>query len=154
MNLFLLVEASEALNINYSLVVVMILFVVYHLLMKVTFYRPLFKVMEEREARTDGALELASRDDERRRELLEKYEQQIRQARVDGYEKVDAARQQALARRSEEVAKMDLELREQMSSAKSEIETAFVEQKAILEEQTRALAEMMADRVLSRELSQ
>ena len=154
MNLFLLVEASEALDINYSLVVVMVLFVLYHLLMKVTFYRPLFNVLEEREARTDGALKQATLDDEKRQELLEAYEQQIRQARVEGYEKLDAVRQQALAWRADEVEKMDHELREQMSSAKAEIGAAFTEQKTLLEEQTQTLAGMMADQILARELNQ
>ncbi|MBN2431555.1 MAG: hypothetical protein JXQ27_08775 [Acidobacteria bacterium] len=152
MYLYLLANAAEALDLNFSLVVVMVLFLIYHFVMTRLFYRPLFGVLEKREERTSGALAGAGRTQQEVEELLQRYEAGIRKARLEGYESVDRVRREANSRRDEKVREVERETDDLLRNSRQEIRQSAEEQKTILLEQTTALARLMAERILQRQL--
>jgi len=152
MYLYLLANAAEALDLNFSLVVVMALFLVYHFVMTRLFYRPLFRVLEKREERTSGAMEGACRTQQEVEELLQRFEAGIRQARLEGYESVDRARREANGQRDQHMRQVEQETDDLLQSSRQEIRQSAEEQKTILLEQTTALSRLMAERILQRQL--
>jgi F-type H+-transporting ATPase subunit b len=152
MYLYLLANAAEALDLNYSLPVVMVLFIVYHFVMTRLFYRPLFRVLEQREERTSGSMEQADLTGQEVENLLQRYETGIRQARLDGYEHVDRIRRDTQGQREEKLRQVEDETEELLRSSREEIRASAEEQKTILLEQTTALSRLMAERILHRKL--
>jgi F0F1-type ATP synthase membrane subunit b/b' len=152
MYLYLLANAAEALDLNYSLPIVMVLFIVYHLVMTRLFYRPLFGILEQREARTSGSMEQARQTGQEVEELLQRYENGIRQARLDGYEHVDQIRRDTQGERDKKIRQVEDETEELLRTSRKEIRATADEQKTILVEQSTALSRLMAERILHRKL--
>jgi len=147
---YLLSNAAEALELNYSLLVVVVLFVLYHLLMKRMFYRPLFGVLKQREERTSGAMDFAAKTDEERQQLLSKYESSMRQARLEGYELMDSIRKDTEKHQDREIRNVSDEIHQLLADSHEEIRNTLAEQRQILDMETESFARLIADRILSR----
>ncbi len=152
--MYILASVGEALELNNSVFVVMALFVAYHLLMKWLFYTPLFRVFEERERRTSGKLEEAARTEVEYEQMLATYEAGIKEARLEGYALMDAARDKAQKRQQEIIATVQTEVREMVEQSRRDVDATRQEEMDHLSDQVQAFAGMMAGKILARELQQ
>lgn len=116
-------------------------------------FQPLFRVMDEREAKIAGATEEAKRLAAQANQLTSEYRDAIRGAREDA----DAARKEQLgAARSEQesiTGAARSEAEDEIDRARSEIQESVVEARATLEAASRDLAKVAAERILGRSLS-
>lgn len=113
-------------------------------------FRPLFRVLDEREAKIAGATNEASGLVERATELTDQYRGAIREAR----EEAEFARKQQLEAARSEHASITGDARSEsegeISRAREDIEGALSEARTTLEAESRDLAKVAAERILGR----
>jgi F-type H+-transporting ATPase subunit b len=135
-----------------TLIVLMIGFVILIAPLNAMIFRPLFRVLDEREAKIAGATEEAGHLVTRATELTEDYRGAIREAR----EVAEGARKQQLESARAEHASITGDARTEsegeISRAREEIEVGLVEARATLEATSRDLAKVAAERILGRPL--
>lgn len=114
---------------------------------------PLMRVLAEREQTIRESLEDARREREEAEVLLQKYRQQIEQARVEASKIVDVGRRNAeeVSRRVQEAARRDAA--QMVERAKREIQLAADAAKKDVYDLSAELAVDVARRIISKELS-
>lgn len=142
----------EALQLNGSIFVVIGLFILYHLLMKIVFYRPLQRVLGEREALTEGKQAEAAQADAERQAMLERYEASIRAVRHETYSQLEATRKKAIADEAARLEAVMKEAADESDRQKQELARLSSELRASLESECTTFARMMAERILDREV--
>src|SRR5947209_11533565 len=73
---------------------------VFYGIMRALFFKPLLKVMAEREARTAGARQAAAAAEAAAAEKVKKYQESLKQARAQVYAEQEAARKKLLDERA------------------------------------------------------
>jgi F-type H+-transporting ATPase subunit b len=119
--------------------IAIILLMIY--VLNATLFRPVNRVLEERERRTRGGTGEAQDILQRVANSMNRYERSLRDARTEGYRLLEQERAAAL-----------LERQNQINSLRAEIETSTEEQKSLLRsqsEQARATLEGDAQRIAS-----
>jgi F-type H+-transporting ATPase subunit b len=116
-------------------------------------FRPLFRVLDEREERIDGARARAQQVDEEAGAVLARYEDALVQAR----EEASAQRKTALARARVEEKDATGEARgvaeQELARARGEIAASLAEARESLRPRAEELAREAAERILGRNLS-
>ena len=99
-----------------------------------TLFKPITKILADREKRTGGTLSEAA--EMRRRAEIEKahYEQALREARSSKYKLLEDQRNESLRDRQEK-----------LESVKREIETGIDKQKAVIESQSKAARAVLSE---------
>jgi F-type H+-transporting ATPase subunit b len=107
-----------------TVVLLLLLYILYHVLV----YRPLQRVLAERQERTEGAVEKARADIAAAEAKALEYEERLREAKVSIFKAQEARRQQAQHARTAAVAearaKADAQVREAKAGIARDIETA------------------------------
>ena len=104
-------------------------------ILNTTLFRPINRILAERERRTHGGTGEARDILQRVAASMNRYERSLRDARAEGYRLLEQERTQALAERQT-----------QITSLRAEIESSVAEQKTMLGEQSRqARATLEAD---------
>ncbi|HYG11905.1 MAG TPA: ATP synthase F0 subunit B [Pyrinomonadaceae bacterium] len=119
--------------------IAIIIFMIY--VLNATLFRPVNRVLAERERRTRGGTGEAQDILQRVADSMNRYERSLRDARTEGYRLLEQERAKALEERQN-----------QLNSLRAEIETATEEQKSLLRtqsEQARASLEKDARRIAS-----
>jgi F-type H+-transporting ATPase subunit b len=116
-------------------------------------FQPLFRVMDEREARISGATEEAKQLVDRAEEVTANYREGIRSARDDA----EGARREQLDAAHSEHASITgaarAESEDEVARARTEIEASLGEARVTLEAASRDLAKVAAERILGRPLA-
>jgi F-type H+-transporting ATPase subunit b len=99
-----------------------ILLALLYLLYTVLVHKPLLRVLAERRARTEGAMEKARADIAAAEGRTSEYEQRLREARVKIFKRQEAQRQKAVQARAEAVAQSRAKAQEQVKEARAGIE--------------------------------
>ena len=135
---------------NGSLIVIFILFILFVFLMNRLLFKPISRVLDEREALTDGAKIEARAATHQYSSRLSDYEAAIRAARAEGYRKLEQQRAARLDERR-------LRLEEAKGVASTEIEQARTEiahqtdqARNALATESRQIAEQISRTVLGR----
>jgi F-type H+-transporting ATPase subunit b len=127
-------------------------FVILLVTLKPMLFDPMLKLFEERERRIDGA-KLAARElDKASAEALTKYETEMNRARSAGNAARDAQRSEGLKAESEIVDKVRAATAAKVSDGRKGLEAEAREVRAALQLETKALAGVLASRVLGREV--
>lgn len=111
-------------------------------------HRPLMKVLAERRARTEGAIEKARADVAAAEARTTEYEQRIREARAAVFKSQEARRKAALDARAAAVAKARSKAQEQIEEARTAIEQDKVAAQSSLQAESARLATEIIGRVL------
>jgi F-type H+-transporting ATPase subunit b len=112
-------------------------------------HKPLVRVLAERHARTEGAMEKARADIAAAEARTAEYEQRLREARVSMFKRQEARRQEAVQARAGAVAKARAQARSQIDKAKAEIEKDKLAAQSGLEAESERLAAEIIRTVLS-----
>jgi F-type H+-transporting ATPase subunit b len=135
-----------------TLVILIVGFVVLIAPLNALIFRPLFRVIDDREAKIAGATRQARQLVDEATELTERYRGSIREAR----EAAELARQQQLeAARSEHGSITDdarAESESEIGRARQEIENSLVEARSSISRASEDLAKIAAERILGRAL--
>lgn len=150
MTSFALILAENILAIDGSFLFVFISILLLIFILNATLFRPINKILEEREKKTGGASHEARdliRDYEKKVML---YEDGIRNARYDAYQYAEAQRREALATRQDLIVQAKAEAASQIEAAKQEIEQQTVHARIQLEKDAQAMAARISASILHR----
>ncbi len=111
-------------------------------------HKPLRRVLAERRAKTEGAVEKSRADIAAAEARTAEYEQRLREARASVFRAQEARRQAALQARSHAVNEARNKAHAQVQAAKQAIEADRVAAQAGLQKDAAALAEEIMRRVL------
>jgi F-type H+-transporting ATPase subunit b len=133
-----------------SLIFVLILFVILVFVLNRILFRPIGRVLDERQTLTEGAANEARAARRIYESRLADYEATIRQARAESYKRSEQERAAALEARRRLIDDSKLQAHEQIERAKREIEQQVARARAALESESRQIAERISRTVLGR----
>ena len=117
-------------------VLLLLLYMAYHVLV----HKPLERVLAERRARTEGAVEKARTDIAMAEMKANEYEERLREAKLAIFKAQEAKRQQAQQARAAAVAQAKAKADAQVKEAKAGLERDVVMAKASLQGEVERLA--------------
>ncbi|HXP46731.1 MAG TPA: ATP synthase F0 subunit B [Terriglobales bacterium] len=127
-----------------TVVVFLILFFAYKLIV----HKPLVAVLDERRARTQGAVEKANADIAAAEARTAEYEQRLRDARLSIFKKLEARRQQWLQARTAAVAEARAAAETRVKAARTSLEQDVEQAKVTLQAEGETLASQIIRTVL------
>jgi F-type H+-transporting ATPase subunit b len=149
-------HASDKLNLEPNPVVTVVLlvaFIAIILPLNNLIFKPLIKVMEEREERIDGARSRAVQVQAQAQQAIERYEESIRvahdEANAERRRRIDTARGEQASVTQRARAEADREI----GRAREELQASLGEARASLRGGAEDLATLAAERILGRSLS-
>ena len=117
-------------------------------------FRPVNQILDERERRTRGyRAEARAMEAECARERAQ-YEEAVKRARVEGYQRIEARRREALEQRERLLAAVREEARASVERARRELAEQAHEAKRQLEQEAEELAREMVRQVLGRRVEE
>lgn len=116
-------------------------------------FKPLTRVMAERETRVRSAIDLATQSAERAKAAADAFEDRTRAAQAEVYRQMEETRRAALQRRSEILAATRTEVEASIAAARARVAEQAGTARAQLEHDADALADAVAARVLGRKVS-
>jgi F-type H+-transporting ATPase subunit b len=125
-----------------------ILFVVVYAGYRLLVHKPLLRTLEERHARTQGAIEKARADVAAAEAKTAAYEQQLREARASVFRAQEARRQKALQLRTEILNEARLQAANKIADARKGIEADADAAKLSLQAESERLANEVVAAVL------
>lgn len=128
-----------------TVIFLLLLFALYTALV----HKPLARVLAERRAKTEGAVEQARTDVAAAEARTAEYEQRLREARVALFKAQEARRQQAIQTRSAAVAEARAKAQKQIEQARAAIEKDKAEAQVSLTAEAGKLATEIIRAVLS-----
>ncbi len=111
-------------------------------------HKPLARVLAERRAKTEGAIEKARADIAAAEARTAEYEQRLREARMAVFKGQEARRQQALQARTEAVARARARAQEQVKQARAALDQDKVAAQESLQAESARLAALIVRSVL------
>ena len=135
---------------NASLFLVFVLFLIFVFVLNRILFRPIGRVLDEREALTEGATNEARAAARRYQAELASYEASIRQARGESYRRLEQDRAAALEERKRLIDEAKQKAVDEIDLAKSEIDNQAALARASLEAESRQIAERISRTVLGR----
>ena len=133
-----------------SLVVVFVLFILFVFILRAILFKPIGRVLDERQALTEGAMHEARASSRRYQNSLAEYEATIRQARGESYRRLEQERALALDRRRQLIDQAKQKSGEEIERAKAEINEQARQARAILESDARQIAQQISRTLLGR----
>ena len=119
-----------------TIVFMVLLYGIYTMLV----HKPLVKILAERHAKTEGAIEKASADIAAAEARTAEYEQRLREARMMVFKHQEALRQQALQARTSALADARNKAQAQVQEARAAIEKDKAAARTVLEAESGKLA--------------
>ena len=113
-------------------------------------FKPLVRVMRERESAVKSALELAESATARAQAATAEFDANVAAARADLYKQMDERRKAAESYRQDLVAQTRAEVGAQLAGAKAELEAQTAQARATLEAEAEELGRDIASKVLGR----
>jgi F-type H+-transporting ATPase subunit b len=150
---FVLFESGDnIIQPNVTLVVVIILFIIFVFVLNQILFKPIGKVLDERETLTEGAAAEARAAARQYQARLNNYEETIRQARAESYRKLEQQRKAALDERSKLVESARALAEAEIAKARAEVAAQTAEARTALEQESRQIAEQISRTLLGRAL--
>jgi F-type H+-transporting ATPase subunit b len=125
-----------------------IMLVLLYAIYTVIVHEPLSKVLADRRAKTEGAIEKARADVAAAEAKTAEYEQRLREARMAVFRQQETRRQAALQARSAAVATARARAQEQVKQARESIEQGKISAQESLQGESARLASELIQRVL------
>ena len=116
-------------------------------------FRPVGRVMRERDAAIKSAQEMAQASAARAREAAAEFEQRTRAAQAEVYREMDENRRRANEKRAVIMAQTRQEVDAQVADASARLKAQAAEARTQLEKEADALGEAIVERVLDRKAS-
>jgi F-type H+-transporting ATPase subunit b len=140
-------------NLDLSLVVEIVLFLVFWAIMSRVLFAPVARLMEERERRTDGTQVQAQAMLEEGKRLQEQYEAEIAKARAEGEAIKGQIRGEAARARDLIMAQGHEAATQRTQSMRAEIRRELESARQTIIGQAESLAQDIAEKVLGRKVS-
>lgn len=127
-----------------------ILIVLMVFILNATLFRPINKILAEREQRTHGRSGEAQDILRRVEASVAKYERSLREARAEGYQLLERQRAEALGQRQELLSSLRDELGRRVEEERAAIQAQAQQARAGLEVDARRIADEISQQILGR----
>ncbi len=127
---------------------VALIILLFYLILRSLFFRPLLKVMAERDARTSGAQKAAEVAQNAAAEKIRQYQEALKQARAKVYQEQEAWRKKLLEERATVLKDARTKATAEVKSAKERVAGEFASAKREIESTTEQLAAEVTRRIL------
>lgn len=145
--------AESVLSIDGSFLFIFITILLLIFILNHTLYKPINQVLNERESLGAGRIAEARQMLAEYEERLKRYESQLREARGEAYQRLEAGRREAALARQRIIAEVKTETTAQIGAAKEEIARQAADAKRNLENEARAMAATISSQILRRPVS-
>ena len=135
---------------NLSVIFVVIAVVFLAIVLDRVLFKPLLRVMRERETAIKSAIQAAESATAKAQAASAEFDANVAAARADLYKQMDDRRKAAEGYRKELVAQTKADVDAQLASAKAELEAQAAEAKARLDAEAEQLGRDIASKVLGR----
>jgi len=140
-------------EINFTLLIQAANFLLLIFLLNVVLYKPILKILEEREHRIDGQQAEAKKITDDSQALIDEYNRKLHEAKIEAMNAKNAARSQA----SEEAGRIIEEARkkaeEMVAQVQREIASEIAQAKKELEPELGVMAATIAEQILGRRVA-
>jgi len=113
-------------------------------------FRPVGRILGERETRTHGRTDAARETLQRVKESLSRYENSLKRARTEGYSLLEQQQSEAQGIRQRQVAAVREEVKEQIEKEKGEIQAQAEQARATLRGEAERVAAGIRSQILRR----
>ena len=141
---------SNIINPDGSLVFVLLLFLLFVFVMNRLLFRPIGRILDQRQTLTVGAANDARAAARRYEMRLNEYEVTIRQARAESYKRLEAQRAAALEARRLVVEAAKQQTAAEIAQAKAEIQRQAEQARTTLATESQQIAEDISRTILGR----
>jgi F-type H+-transporting ATPase subunit b len=141
---------GNIINPDGSLVVVLILFFFFVLVLNRILFKPIGRILDEREALTTGAANEARASTGRYEATLAEYEDAMRAARAECFKMQEHSRADALEERRRIIEEAKGKAAEEIKRAKADVARQASEARTTLESESRRVAETISRTILGR----
>lgn len=131
----------------------LIIIVLMVFLLSRTLFKPINRILEEREKRGEGLRSESTKLSASVEESLRRYEQTLRSARAEGYSLLEQERAAAMRAREAQVAAARSELTDQVAREKQDISKQAEAARGTLLEEAKKLAVQISSQILGRSVS-
>ncbi|HEX8632675.1 MAG TPA: hypothetical protein VF703_00835 [Pyrinomonadaceae bacterium] len=128
--------------------IAIIIFMIY--VLNATLFRPVNRVLAERERRTRGGTGEAQDILQRVANSMNRYERSLREARTEGYRLLEQERATALLDRQNQITSLRAEIETSTEEQKSLLRTQSEQARASLEDDARRIASDISRQILNR----
>ena len=136
---------------NLSVVFVIFAVVLLAFVLDRVLFKPLLRVMRERDTAIKSALQLAESATAKARAASAEFDANVTAARTDLYRQMDERRKAAEGYRNELMTKTRADVDEQLANAKAELEAQTAQARATLDQDAEQLGRDIAAKVLGRQ---
>ena len=136
---------------NLSVVFVIFAVVLLAFVLDRVLFKPLLRVMRERDTAIKSALQLAESATAKARAASAEFDANVTAARTDLYRQMDERRKAAEGYRNELMTKTRADVDEQLANAKAELEAQTARARATLDQDAEQLGRDIAAKVLGRQ---
>ncbi|MCG3159137.1 MAG: ATP synthase subunit b' [Acidobacteria bacterium] len=145
--------AESVLSIDGSFLFVFISILLLIFILNHTLYKPINQVLEERDRLGAGRIGEARQMLAEYEERLKRYESQLREARGEAYQRLEADRREATLGRQRMIAETKADVSAQIEAAKQEMAKQATGARQNLENEARAMAATISSQILHRPVS-
>jgi F0F1-type ATP synthase membrane subunit b/b' len=154
MILFALAENFIQLVPDGTLLVHIVIVVVMVLILNLTLFQPINRILEQRELQTRGRLSEAQATLARVKEKIDAYERELRAARAEGYHLLEQERAEALRERAKQIAALKEEIGTQLGVQKAMLTSQAEDVRQTLGIEARRIGMEIGVRILGRPVSE
>ena len=148
--LFAMAESSIQLVPDGTLILHGLLIIVMVVVLNLTLFKPINRILSERDQQTQGRLDEARRTLQEVDSKLRDYERSLREARAEGYRALEQKRSESLREREAKLLSMKSEIADMVAAQKAVIAGEAEEVRRSLSSEARRLASEISARILGR----
>ena len=132
----------------FQVVPIVLILLVFYAVLRVLFFKPLLKVIAEREARTIGAQKAADEAQKAASEKVKQYQDALKQARTEIYVEQEAARKKVLDQRAAQLKEARAKTSDMVKAQRERIVAEVLAARREIEVSITQFAALVARRVL------
>ncbi|KAF0243627.1 MAG: F-type H+-transporting ATPase subunit b [bacterium] len=148
----LTILAGDLLTVDFSLLIVIAIFIVLIYALDAIIFQPITKVLDERDRLTSGSVDEAKKWAHDYDKQLAQYEEKIRAARAENYQMLENKRKAALDERTKKLSEERQQVSEKIEASKKELLATSSQIKSTLESDSLQIAKSIASNLLKRPL--
>ena len=137
-------------SIDWTIIATGIVFLLTMLTLNSILFKPLLRVMDERERLTRGTREEAENKRRSLSELVDSYSGHIKGAKQKGFEHIDSVRKEAMARRMEMIARAREDASAEMQKVRDRVSEEVEQARRDLQSEVESLADSITSKILSK----
>ena len=145
-----IVDRGLMISIDWTIIATGVVFLLTLLALNGILFKPLLRVMDERDSLTSGALGKAKENQSAISALVDSYSESIKAAKQKGYESIDSVRKAAIARRMEMIA----EAREGATAEMHKVRGRVREEVELARKELQSEVESIADSIKAKILNE